>query len=165
MSSPYTHNVVFIHPGEVYFGTKAKHIKTVLGSCVAILLWHPHKQLTGLCHYVMPEKHIGADESVPGRYAKGAINALLTNVKKHRTAIGEYEVSIYGGGCMFCESYRDYLDIGKKNIAVAKHLLGQLGVKPVQQKVGGKSYRTLTVNGSTGEVLLLESSIKPKQVQ
>lgn len=164
MSPAYRDDVVFVNPGEIYFGSTAKQIKTILGSCVAILLWHPEKKLTGLCHYVMPEIHKEADNSVPGRYAKGAIELLAREIKNHRTAIKDYDVSIYGGGCMFCNKHLQYLDIGKKNIAIARQLLAQLGVIPVQQKVGGRCYRTITVDGVTGKVKLFESSTEPKQV-
>jgi len=32
---------IFLHQGEVYFGDRDTRIRTVLGSCVAITMWHP----------------------------------------------------------------------------------------------------------------------------
>lgn len=157
-----TPDTVFINPGEVYFGNTAKSVKTILGSCVAIVLWHPRKKLVGMCHYVMPDMHEKADKSIPGRYAKGAVRLLLESIKKHHTSIKEFEIGIYGGGCLFCNDYQENLDIGKKNIAIAQQLLSQLGVKPKQQKVGGRCYRTVAINGLTGAITLFESDTKPK---
>lgn len=168
MSQANRDTLVFVNPGEVYFGNSAQNIKTILGSCVAIVLWHPRKKLTGLCHYVMPQTGNtsdgnASDGSVSGRYAKGAIQLLMDNTRKYHTDIREYQVSLYGGGCLFCTKTRKYVDIGGKNIAVAQQWVKQLSIKPVRQNVGGRCYRTITVCGLTGEVTLFESSTDPEQ--
>ena len=45
--------VISLLPGELYFGQRHL-LKTLLGSCVAITLWHPQRQLGGMCHFLLP---------------------------------------------------------------------------------------------------------------
>jgi len=36
---------IFLQPGELYFGDRHTRIRTVLGSCVSVVFWHPEKLL------------------------------------------------------------------------------------------------------------------------
>ena len=61
MNRPLGGNEIFLQPGEFYFGDAATRIRTLLGSCVAITLWHPARMIGGMCHYMLPnrQKHHG----------------------------------------------------------------------------------------------------------
>ncbi len=50
---------VFLQPGELYFGDGRTRVRTLLGSCVAIAVWHPRLRIGGLCHYMLPSRAIG----------------------------------------------------------------------------------------------------------
>ena len=41
---------VFLQPGDIHFGGADTRIRTVLGTCVAISLWHPVRQIGGMSH-------------------------------------------------------------------------------------------------------------------
>ena len=63
---------VFLQPGEFYFGEEKTRIRTLLGSCVAVTLWHPKLRIGGMCHYMLPRRprdKAGAAEKLDGRYA------------------------------------------------------------------------------------------------
>ena len=45
-------------PGDFVFGNSELKLKTLLGSCVAITLWHPDKKIGGMCHYMLPGRNI-----------------------------------------------------------------------------------------------------------
>ena len=47
---------VFLQPGDFYFGEAGTRIRTLLGSCVAITLWHPILHIGGMCHIMLPER-------------------------------------------------------------------------------------------------------------
>ena len=38
---------VILQPGELFFGKEDVVLKTVLGSCIAITLWHPEQKMGG----------------------------------------------------------------------------------------------------------------------
>ena len=46
--------VMHLQPGELIFGRGRGTIQTLLGSCVAVTLWHPQRRLSGMCHFVLP---------------------------------------------------------------------------------------------------------------
>ena len=43
---------IYLQPGELWFGDANTRIRTILGSCVAITLWHPHRRIDGMCRYM-----------------------------------------------------------------------------------------------------------------
>ncbi len=47
---------IFLQPGEWYFGNRKVSIRTLLGSCVAMVFWHRHPKLLmgGMCHFTLP---------------------------------------------------------------------------------------------------------------
>src|SRR5439155_18563598 len=50
MRKPTAYLEIFLQPGEWYFGDADTRIRTLLGSCVAITMWHPRRCLGGMCH-------------------------------------------------------------------------------------------------------------------
>ena len=65
---------VFLNPGEFHFGGGQTRIRTLLGSCVAISLWHPQRKIRGLCHYMLPSRAVSGVFPPDGRYADGALS-------------------------------------------------------------------------------------------
>ncbi|MFM2120003.1 MAG: hypothetical protein RL722_1471, partial [Pseudomonadota bacterium] len=54
---------LLILPGQLWFGPggeRAPVLRTLLGSCVAVTLWHPGRQLGGMCHYLLPARQHGS---------------------------------------------------------------------------------------------------------
>ncbi|MBL8511280.1 MAG: chemotaxis protein CheD, partial [Betaproteobacteria bacterium] len=47
---------IFLQPGEFYFGDADTRIRTLLGSCVSITMWHPTRRIGGMCHYMLPTR-------------------------------------------------------------------------------------------------------------
>ena len=43
-------------PGELWSGRGAASVRTLLGSCVALTLWHPRLRVGGMCHYLLPRR-------------------------------------------------------------------------------------------------------------
>ena len=92
------HKKILIHPGELYFGNDAADVSTLLGSCVAVTLWHPLKHYVGMCHVVLTSEK---DKPNDTRYAKTAIQKFYDKLKAINTVPGDYVVEVYGGGNMF----------------------------------------------------------------
>ena len=92
-----------VHPGELYFGTAYTHIRTLLGSCVAVTAWHPKLKVGGLCHYLLTEpkqKNASTQGKISARDYRYAQNALL----EMRLAMlrvsnpKEFQIGLFGGG-------------------------------------------------------------------
>ena len=61
---------VILQPGELFFGKEDVVVRTVLGSCIAITLWHPEQKQGGMCHYMLPSRR-NPSAKLDGRYAGG----------------------------------------------------------------------------------------------
>ena len=52
---------IFLQPGDFYFGDENTRLRSLLGSCVSITMWHPTKLIGGMCplHAAFPGEYIG----------------------------------------------------------------------------------------------------------
>ncbi|MEN6585727.1 MAG: chemotaxis protein CheD, partial [Sulfuricella sp.] len=92
---------IYLHPGDFYFGDCHTRMRTLLGSCVSIMAWHPELKIGGMCHYVLPSR-CGAGHVRPdGRYAEEAVTLLLNAIAAADTRPSQYRVRLAGGGSMF----------------------------------------------------------------
>lgn len=140
-----------IHPGDWYFGTEYKRLRTVLGSCVALTAWHPTLKLGGLCHYLLAS---APDARITGRDCRYAVNAL-EQMKLAMLAFGrpsDFELGLFGGGDMF--AFTTPISIGAANIQFAREWLIRERLRPRHIDVGGTISRSLTLVMSTGEIQL-----------
>lgn len=87
---------VILQPGELFFGKEDVVVRTVLGSCIAITLWHPEQKQGGMCHYMLPSRR-NPSAKLDGRYADEALALLLQAASHYPAPIHEYEAKLFGG--------------------------------------------------------------------
>ena len=144
---------IFLQPGEFYFGDRQTRIRTLLGSCVAITLWHPGKLIGGMCHYMLPERPGRRAMTPDGRYGDEAFSLLLREIAKANTRPHEYEVKMFGGANMFPSRQRCGRDhIGLKNTRAGKSLVQLHGLRCKAQDVGGAGHRNVIFDIWSGHV-------------
>jgi chemotaxis protein CheD len=144
---------VFLHPGQFYFGGSSAQIGTLLGSCIAICLWHPILKIGGMCHFVLPNAHDPKSIGLDGRYAEDAMEMFRQSVRMKNTTMKEYHGLIYGGGNMVMGLAKaDEDTIGMRNAGVAMELLAADKVAIMVVDVGETWSRRISFNVATGEV-------------
>ncbi len=146
---------VVLQPGEFHFGDRHTRIRTLLGSCVAITLWHPRLLIGGMCHFLLPSRGwmAGDTRARDGHYGDEAMVLLLEKIAASGTQVQEYEAKLFGGGNMFAEiSKARLLDVGERNIESAHRMLGRHGVKAGPSCVGKNGYRNIFLDIATGHV-------------
>lgn len=141
---------IFLRPGEWYFGSGAVRLRTTLGSCVAIVLWHPRLKLGGMCHYMLPNRSDRGSQPLNGRYADEALELLLGEVRRSHTQPGDYEFKLFGGANMFPSGQRRPDDVPARNVAEALALMHELGLPVKAQSLGGEGYRQLVFDLESG---------------
>jgi len=155
---------IFLAPGEFYFGDQDTRIRTVLGSCVAVTLWHPSRLIGGMCHYMLPTRALKRAGELDGRYGDEAIQLFLDQVKRHRSHPGEYEVKLFGGGNMFPEARRlNNLDVGRRNIDMGLQLLQQHRFRLKARHMAGVGHRNVVFEVWSGDVWLKHVEVAPEQ--
>lgn len=148
---------IFLQPGDFYFGDAHTRIRTVLGSCVAITMWHPTLKVGGMCHYMLPADTRGGTRAPDSRYADGALALFMRELRDNGTRPRDYQVKIFGGGRMFTSAHREghaigALDVARRNIDTGRALLKRHGFRIVAQHMGGDGHRNVIFDIGSGAV-------------
>lgn len=149
-------DTLFLHPGELYAGRRLLLLKTILGSCVAVTLWHPGTKMAGMCHFVLPQRLRHGQPSVrdcDGRYGQDAIEFLLAAARATDPVPAHFQVGVFGGASINETGLRS-LTIGANNAQLAQLRLQQTGFRIDQMDIGGRGSRVLQLNTETGVTAL-----------
>ncbi|ELY47704.1 chemotaxis protein CheD [Natronorubrum bangense] len=125
-----------------------------LGSCLAIALYDPDREIGGLAHVMLPDGDAAENsDRKPGKYADTAIRALLRRMVEQGANYTAVEAKIAGGSDMFeFESFGE--GVGQRNITAAKAELEKLGVPLIAEDVGGDHGRTVEFTPGTGTLII-----------
>lgn len=163
---------VFLQPGEFYFGDENTRIRTMLGSCVSITMWHPALRIGGMCHYMLPSRggRARGAAALDGRYADEAIDLFLREIALTKSHPAEYEVKLFGGGNMFAHRVNwgksrqgtaraggEGASIAHKNIEVGRFLMDEKGFMIKAEHVGGDGRRHIIFDIWSGHVWVRHS--------
>lgn len=157
---------VVLQIGHFHFGGGRTRIRTLLGSCISITMWHPGMKIGGMCHYLLPRRGTtelaqGAGE---GNYAEGALNLFMRELRRTRTRPEEYVTKLFGGGCMFRdpndpgdafamdEPAAGARSVSEQNVQAGLDLLDQHGFRIAAQQVGGYGSRVVIFEVWSGDV-------------
>jgi len=156
---------IYLQPGEWWFGSE-RRIRTVLGSCIALTLWHPAQRTGGMCHFMLPQraKPVAANE-YDGRYADEAIALLLGRIADLGHNPYHYQVQMFGGGRMFGDPAQ-LADAGlnavpRQNIEAAHRLLKAHRLHLTAEHVGDLGHRHIVFDLQSGLVELQHSPLPP----
>ncbi len=127
-------------------------IRTLLGSCVGVVLYDRVARIGGVAHVVLPDSR-GATEQL-GRFADTAIPGLITDIDRAlgRPSRGRLTAKLAGGANMFQSGAA--LNIGQMNCEAAEKILAALGVRIEAKDVGGETGRHLTLDTRSGIVAI-----------
>ncbi|NCN11475.1 MAG: chemotaxis protein CheD [Leptospira sp.] len=162
----------FLYPGDYCFGSNNFRIRTLLGSCVALILLHPEKKLGGMSHIMLPErkKYHSSVNDRPGKYADDSFKLFEASAKTFKTDLSEYKAKLFGGANMFTnfktKEYQalsddeknvyseldDRIQIGKKNIEFIKQMLAFFNIPILSEDLGGIKHRKVYLTVWDGEV-------------
>jgi chemotaxis protein CheD len=137
---------IYLQPGDFYFGDQDTRIRTVLGSCVSVTMWHPQRLIGGMCHYMLPGGGRITPGRLDGRYADEAMQMFLLEIRAAKTNPAEYRVKLFGAGNMFPGLKKNRSDqsgpnVPDKNKATAYSLIEKHGFKIVAESLGGDGHR------------------------
>lgn len=143
---------IVLMPGQMYIGREADTAHTLLGSCVAVTLWHPQRLIGGMCHFLLPSRQRKAGEELDGRYGDEALDAMVAEIRRFGTEPGDYLAHLYGGADTLPEGAGVKFNIGERNIEQGWTLIDQHGFQLQGVDVGEDVPRTVKLTLATGEV-------------
>ena len=144
---------IFLQPGEYFVGDADYRIRTLLGSCVSITLWHAARRIGAMSHFLLATRG-GPPNDVPdARYGDEALWLLERDLLRVNVRSAECEAKIFGGGDMFPnQSRKAVLNVGQKNGEAARWLLRSHGIPIVSESLFGIGHRQVIFDISSGNV-------------
>ena len=126
-------------PGDVALGTAGDQLKTLLGSCVSVILTDPRRTVGAMCHIV----HVGKPNSANTRntaYGMPAMDALFARLRNLAVNPALCHAYVYGGGNMFPALVNNN-HVGANNARWVMDFLQAHHITVVDSSLGGNGYR------------------------
>lgn len=149
-------NVVTLHPGEYYVTREDEIISTVLGSCVAVVIFDAQLTLGGMNHFMLPgevqsERRESLFQSEPGKYGMYAMELLINSMLKEGSRRERLQAKIFGGGSVLGGGKNH---IPQDNIRFAREYLEEEKIRIISADTGGQTARKILLFPRDFRVLL-----------
>ncbi len=151
---------IYLRQGEMYFSGRPALIKTILGSCIAVVMVHQPSGVGAVCHGLLPTCRSGASHGhgCPEKYKY--VDCSITHMTRKFDRLGmkrdQIEAKVFGGADVL--QLRDGrcadITVGKRNIEAALDSLSRERLSLISYDVGGDRGRKLFIYTHTGEVFL-----------
>lgn len=157
---------VYLHPGEWHFGGRETLIRTLLGSCVSVALWHPRHKVGGMCHYLLAARKKPHNSALSGRYADEALLLLVHEILRAGLPLKEFQAKLIGGAETLAASGRTASghDVAGRNIEAARSLSRLLGLNVLAEDFGGYNARLVLFDLENGDVWVRQSQEPPLDI-
>lgn len=144
---------LFLLPGEIVIAHAPARVKTVVGSCVAIMFRAPQQGMAAIAHCLLPCAGVAAGSLPCGeasRYVDTAVETMLAALAAHGAMPPELQVKVFGGADGIEGGYQ----VGARNVDAARSALMAHQLSFDACVVGGKRGRLLEFDTETGDVLV-----------
>jgi len=135
---------IYLQPGEYFWGNETHRLKTLLGSCVAICVWHPRLKIGGMSHCLLPTRGAEAPAGeLSGRYVDECFGIFFREMARAMTLKRDYVVKVFGGGNMFEFTDKTGITVGERNLQMIRQIMAREGMQISAEHVGGKGHRNV----------------------
>jgi len=144
-----TERMITVGVGDLKI-TQAPHVlKTLLGSCIGVVLHDPIKKIGGLLHVMLPRKN-GNDLKIT-KYANTGLPYFIYQMVTHTGASrGSLYAKIFGGAKMF--ETNGLFNIGESNELEVRQILKKEGIRIAASRTGGVKGYNILFDTETGDV-------------
>jgi chemotaxis protein CheD len=133
---------VELMPGDVAMADAGDHLKTLLGSCVSVILTDPRRTVAAMCHIV----HVGHPNATNRRntaYGSAAMEGMFAHLRAKAVNPSMCQAYVFGGGNMFPQLFT-VRHVGANNAEWTLNFLEAQGIAVVDQDLGGNGYRKVS---------------------
>lgn len=141
----------FLQPGYIYAPQAPMAISTVLGSCVSVCLFDRKQHRGGMNHFRFPL--IRDPQKATADYGNVATLALIAMIVDSGSRAKDLVAQIVGGGHNPEVAGED---IGARNVAMARKVLGRRNIRVVSEDTGGARGRKVVFNTANNELAVLK---------
>jgi chemotaxis protein CheD len=141
-------NKHYLYPSALFAEKEPYWVDTILGSCVAVCLFDTVKKIGGINHYMLPTWN-GNGLASP-KFGNIATEKLIEKMIKNGASTKTMIAKVFGGANQMDSS----MNIGDRNIMIAKEVLANHGIKIIAENTGGSVGRKLRYDTGTGQVMM-----------
>ncbi len=141
---------VYLHAGEIFASATACRISTIVGSCVAVCLFDQARRIGGANHYLLAESFGSSQAST--RFGSVAIPELVLRALALGSHKSDLSAKIFGGASMTAGRGGGVLNLGSKNVHIARRILSAERIPIVAEDVGGERGRKIVFHTAEGQV-------------
>ena len=142
--------------GQVAADRAPGRMKTVLGSCIGLAIYHPRLKTGVMAHIVLPDS--AGRGGTPGKFVDTAIPEMLKLLKELGSPAHGLTAKFAGGANMFAGS--GPLQIGDANTEAVRRALKDVGIRVAGQDIGGTRGRRVIFD-CTGGAMTVECAGRP----
>jgi chemotaxis protein CheD len=144
---------IFLQPGDYFVGDERYRIRTLLGSCVAITLWHAGDRIAAMSHFLLPSRGSSSAGELDGRYGDEAMTLIMQTLERAGVRGQECQAKIFGGGNMFPgRTAPGRMTVGHRNGEAARRIVSSLEIPIVSESLFGNGHRTIVLDARNGNV-------------
>lgn len=145
----------FVKIGELCVHRGPAVMRTILGSCVAVILYDENNLVGGMVHVALIEGRAEEMEAEPGRFVVTGIPGLLNRMLKAGARKSGLRAAVIVGGnytttCRRCTE--NGMDIGGHNLQATFNTLRELGIPYVEKNTGYEGATRVTFSLIDGSV-------------
>jgi len=150
--------VVGISDLKVSGGVEDVLITYALGSCIAVVVYDSVIKVGGLLHFMLPNSSLDLNKSrvTPAMFADTGIPFLFKSCYKLGAEKRRMTVKIAGGASILDNA--KHFRIGQRNITALRKIFWRNNVLIDGEDTGGDHNRTVSLDISTGKVVVKNSS-------
>jgi len=153
--------VIRVTIGGIGVGKEVDTIFTVVGSCIAVMLYDKKAKIGGMLHLMLGYAKGAVDN--PAKYADTGIPYLIDAMVKNGAASHRLAgAKVSGGGIMFSYNDKD-LNVSKANIEAVQSVMKKMNIAIIGSDLGGTFGRRITFNVATGKVRI-EAQGQPDKI-
>lgn len=138
----------YLYPSSLFAEKTPFMVDTVLGSCVAVCLYDKQLKTGGINHFMLPLWN-GNGLASP-KFGNIATEKLIEKMQRNGSTLKNIVAKVFGGANQMNSS----MNIGARNIEIAKEVLAHYGITIIAENVGGNVGRKLKYNTGTGQVMM-----------
>lgn len=136
--------------GEIGVLTSTGMLRTLLGSCIGLVLHDNKNRVGGMAHIMLPSSN--GTEHPAGKYANLALPELIRQITTFGGQSKGLIAKLAGGARMFATEKSQ--SIGDQNLMAVEQLLKDSGIPIHGRHCGGTKGRRMSYNVATGAVVV-----------
>lgn len=157
---------IILEPGDIHISSGPALVWTVLGSCVAIILYSNTRHKGAVCHAQLPENthspkkcydycplpcYKETIKTNSNKYVTCSVRFMVESLAAQGIQNNELEAYIYGGASRFDIKFNGK-GVGERNVEAARTILKNLNIKIKNENTGGTGGRKVEFYTETGKI-------------